>query len=395
MRLPDRTIMAQALEENFGRQPEVWVRAPGRVDLMGSHTDYNDGRVLTMTLDRELWLAAAPRGDRLVRVVSLDLGQAGAFSLDRLGEEPREMWLRYLAGVALEMERRGHPCGGFDAVISSTIPLASGLSSSAALEAATACLIECLAGHPCGDRLELARLCQTAEREFVGVSCGLLDQYTVLLGRAGSAILLDCRSQTHTMTPLPAEVMVVIGDTRAPRELAGSQYRARREQCQTACEKLAQYAPDARALCDIPLEVLERHERELEAMVARRARFILEENGRVRTLSEAMRQGRIEAIGEICAQSYRGARDLYEIVNEPMAAMHQAMTTAPGVLGARQAGAGFGGCLVAFVRPGRVAEFIEQAGAQYARRTGRQPEFYPARPSAGAGLASVCGNPKM
>lgn len=389
MSLPDRAAMTRAMEEHFGRRPQAWVRAPGRVDLMGSHTDYNDGLVLTMTLDRELWLAGAPSPERRVRVVSLDQGCSGAFDLEGLGEQPREVWLRYLAGVVHQMQRRGISCQGFDAVISSTIPPASGLSSSAALEAATACLVGQLDGHGDSDRLKLALLCQAAEREFVGVNCGLLDQYTVLLGQAGSAILLDCRAQTHELAALPEEVVVVICDTRAPRELAASEYGLRRRHCQEAFEKLAPCAPGAKALCDIPLSAFECHEGKLDETVARRARFILEENARVRALAQVLCEGRLEAIGGICEHSYRGARELYEIVNTPMAAMHQAMTSAPGVLGARQAGAGFGGCMVAFVRRGEQEAFIEHAKAHYARQTGLRPEFYPARPTPGAGVMPV------
>ena len=206
----------------YGTEPTVWVRAPGRVDLMGSHTDYNQGYVLTMPIDRDTWIAARPRIGRVVRVHSMNVGQGSGFSLDGISYDEKAPWANYVRGVADVLKTEGYGLTGFDGMVHSTVPLSSGLSSSAALECATAVLFRESGGWEI-DPLRMALLCQRAENEFVGMNCGILDQYTSVMGQPGRALLLDCRHLTSKSVALPDDAQVVICDTRAKRELTGSE----------------------------------------------------------------------------------------------------------------------------------------------------------------------------
>ena len=377
--------MTQEFERIFGRRPAVWSRAPGRVDLMGSHTDYNLGYVMTMTVDRDTWIAARPREDKIVAVRSLDVPGGGEFELDDIGHDSAAPWTDYVRGVALALSEAGYPLRGFDGLIHSTVPLSSGLSSSAALEMATVVLFREIAGFTI-DPLEMALLGQKAENHFVGVNSGILDQYSSVMGQPGSAILLDCRELTHSVWPIPAGMQVVICDTRAQRQLTGSEYDDRRAQCEEGVRLLQRFYPDIVALRDVSLEQFEAHEMELPPVVAHRCRFVIEENRRVLDLAQALESDDASGLASLMAESYRGARDLYEIGAPAMAAMMAAMQSAPGAICARQAGAGFGGCMVALVEETHVDAFVNHVERQYQAGTGTQPNVYPTRPAAGAGV---------
>lgn len=369
----------------FGREPSVWVQAPGRVDLMGSHTDYNQGFVLTMTIDRSTWIAAIPRRDRRVSIASLNIEGRLDFSLDDSSRDAAVPWVNYVKGVAVTLEAAGYPVTGFDGLVHSTVPFSSGLSSSAALEVATATLFKALGGWAM-EPVEMARLCQRAENEFVGVNCGILDQYTSALGQAGHAVLLDCRHLTSTVTPIHPDLQVVICDTRARRALAGSEYSERRAQCEQAAAYLAGCQAGVHTLRDVSLAQLEACAPDLPPVVVRRARFIIEENQRVLGLAAALPGGDRAAIGRLAAESFAGARDLYEISVPAMEAMIEAMLGGPGVIGARQAGAGFGGCMVAFVRRTQVDDFAQHVRTTYQAATDIEPRVYPVFAAPGAGV---------
>ncbi len=376
--------MAAAFRAHYQTEPTVWVRAPGRVDLMGSHTDYNMGYVLTMPIDRDTWIAARPRIGRVVRVHSMNVDEGSGFSLDAIVHDETVPWANYVRGVAHILKAEGYKLTGFDGLLHSTVPLSSGLSSSAALEAATAMLFQALEGWEI-DPVQLALLCQRAENEFVGMNCGILDQYTSILGQAGCALLLDCRDLTSQPVTLPDGVQVVICDTRAKRELTGSEYGERRAQCEEGTRLLARFYPGVTALRDVTLEQFLEHEADLPPVVARRCRFVIEENERVLRLAERLPGGDQTAICALTTTSYKGARDLYEISSLEMEAMMETMLSAPGVIGARQTGAGFGGCMVALVEVAKVSAFEHHVRAAYETATGIEPEVYPVQAAAGAG----------
>jgi len=376
--------MLAAFIKLYGTEPTVWVRAPGRVDLMGSHTDYNQGYVLTMPIDRDTWIAARPQVGRVVRVHSLNVDRGSGFSLDGIAYDETVPWTNYVRGVAQVLNAEGYKLAGFDAVVHSTVPLSSGLSSSAALECATAVLFRAMGSWEV-DPVRMALMCQRAENEFVGMNCGILDQYTSVMGQAGCAVLLDCRHLTSQPVALPADVQVVICDTQAPRELTGSEYGERRAQCEEGTRLLARIYPGVTALRDVTLEQFSEHEADLPPVVARRCRFVIEENERVLRLAERLPGGDQTAICALTTTSYQGARDLYEISCPEMDAMEEAMLSAPGVIGARQAGAGFGGCMVALVEVDAVNVFERHVRESYVAATGIEPEIYPVQAAAGAG----------
>ncbi len=382
--------VAAAFAARFGRPPTIWARAPGRVDLMGSHTDYNEGYVLTLSIDRDTWIAARPRGDRRVTIYSLDVAGGGEFSLDAIARDDATPWTNYVRGVAVYLQEAGFALTGFDGLVHSTVPISSGLSSSAALEVATATLFHLLGGWTI-DPLQMALICQRAENRFVGMNCGILDQYSSIFGRAGCAMLLDCRHLTSEIVPIAAGMQVVICDTRAKRELTGSEYPERRAQCEEGARIIAGFFPEVRTLRDVTLEQLAACQSALSPVVARRCRFIIEENERVLRLREVLPAGDREAFALLARASYLGARDLYEIGSPEMDAMVDAMADAPGVIGGRQAGAGFGGCMVALVEEGEVEEFVRYVEQHYARETGIRPDVYPVAAASGAGALEISG----
>jgi len=374
-----RAQLVAAFGQHWGAQPEIWCRAPGRVDLMGSHTDYNLGLVLTLPIDRDTWIAARPRADRAVRLFSLNLDARSTFDLDQLTPAPGRAWCNYVRGVASVLQAEGLALRGLDAVIHSTVPVGGGLSSSAALECAVATLFEALGGWRL-DPVRKALLCQRAENAFVGVNCGILDQFTSCAGQEGCALLLDCRDLSCQPVQLAENLQIVICDTRSQRQLAASAYAQRRAQCENGARQL-----NASSLREISLDQFHHREAELPPEVARRCRFILEENERVRHLAAALATGDPPRIRRLCAESFAGAMHLYEIGTPVMQAMMDAMLAAPGVLGARQAGAGFGGCMVAVVDPPRLEAFSAAVREHYYGSTGTRAEVYPVRAAAGAG----------
>ena len=380
-----RALITQAFVQRFGQPPSIWVRAPGRVDLMGSHTDYNLGYVLTLAIDRDTWLAARPRPDRAACVQSLNAAGSSCFDVDAVTHDEAVPWANYVRGVTAVFRAEGRPLAGFDSLAHSTIPLSSGLSSSAALEAATAMLLQALGGWQ-DEPVRLALLCQRAENKFVGVNCGILDQYTSILGQAGCALLLDCRDLTSRPVTVPDDIRVVICDTRAKRELGGSEYGERRAQCEEGARRLARTYPGVTALRDVTPAQFAAHQADLPPVVARRCRFIIEENERVLRLAEALPRGDRAALRAVTAASYAGARDLYEIASPEMEAMLAAMQAGAGVVGARQAGAGFGGCMVAFVEAKATEAFEADVRRSYSAATGIEPEIYPVQAAAGAGV---------
>lgn len=386
-----KEFLERGFKKRFGRLPTVWAQAPGRVDLMGNHTDYNEGYVMTMAIDRNTWLAARPRDDRKVAVYSLNVQGGGEFDLNQIRRDAHSPWTDYVRGVAAVFQKEGFPLRGFDGLIHSTIPFGSGLSSSAAIEVVTATVLRMLSDGWEIEPPKLAQLCQRAENEFVGMKCGIMDPYSSALGKAGGAILLDCRNLTSRTVSLPEGVQIMICDTRAERALTGSEYGERRAQCEEGVRRLTDFFPSVTHLRDVSREQFLAHEALLPEVIAKRCRFVIEENQRVLRLAEALSVGDRAAIGALATESYEGARDLYEIVSPEAEAMYEAVRSAPGVVSARQAGAGFGGCLVAFAEDGSVDAFAEHVSSRYRADTGIEPEVYRVKASPGAGPVDFSG----
>lgn len=380
-----KALVAARFRELYGGEPELWVRAPGRVDLMGSHTDYNLGYVMTMSLDRDTWIALRRRNDGRISVHSMNLEGAGEFALEEVGHDECCAWTNYVRGMAWALQEAGHHLRGFDGLVHSTIPFGSGLSSSAAIEMASGVALAAISDLEI-DPVTLARLGQRAENGFVGVNSGILDQYSSAMGRAGTGLLLDCRDLTSQPVPIADGLQVVVCDTKAPRSLAGTEYGERRAQCEEGVRLLQKHYPNIASLRDVTIEMFLPHARMLPEVVAKRCRFIIDENNRVLTLADALPRGDREGLRYLMRASYVGARDLYEIGAPAMTAMVDAMMAAPGVIGARQAGAGFGGCMVAVVEEGSVESFAAAVSEQYSATMGIEPAVYPVEAAAGAGL---------
>jgi galactokinase len=347
--------------------PERVFRAPGRVNLIGDHTDYNDGFVLPLAIDLECVVRALPCGT--VRLRSRDV--AGEHELPSDGSaEPSEApgWSSYAAGVLRALAARGRPPAGMEAAVSSSVPVGAGLSSSAALEVSLA-LALCHAAGFALPPLELALACQEAEQIATGVPCGIMDQLTSIAGREGCALLIDCRSLEVEPVPLPAELAVLVVHSGVARELVDSEYAERRRECEAAAERIGVVS-----LRDATLA---------QAGADRRARHVVTENARVLEAADALARGELAALGPLLAASHRSLRDDYEVSTPELDALVDCLETA-GALGARLTGAGFGGCVVALARRDDADRVAAEAESDYRARTGLEPRAYLCRASAGA-----------
>lgn len=363
------------------------VRAPGRVNLIGEYTDVNDGYVLPAAIDREIRIALLPTDDRRVVLHRLDTAQTGSFDLDALPAAAGD-WLDYAVGTAWALAGAGLPLRGFRGVIGSNLPMSAGLSSSAAIELAIA---RALLGDAADsvEKMDLARLAQRAENGFVGVQCGLMDQFAITCGRRGAALLLDCRTLDWRPVPLPLdEVALVVCDTGSPRRLAASEYNLRREQCETAAAVLARDDPSIRALRDVTPAMLAAAAAggRLDPVVVRRAEHVLSENERVLATIAALEAGDMAAVGEAFAASHASLRDRFEVSSAALDSLVEIANATPGVVAARMTGAGFGGCTVNLVRPDAVDRLRAAVETDYPGRTGLRPRVFPVAPAEGAGF---------
>ncbi len=359
------------------------VRAPGRVNLIGEHTDYNEGYVLPIAIDRAITIALLPTDDRRVTVTLADDGETATFDLDAIGSR-RGHWIDYVAGTAWAMADADLPVSGFRGLLVSDLPRDAGLSSSAALELASALALSG-GGEPPTDRLTLARIAQRGENDHVGVRCGLMDQFAAALGGDGAAMLLDCRSLDFRYLPLPLhETALVVIHSGSRRRLDHSAYNQRREQCDAAVAILAGRHPEVRSLRDVTPAVLGEAEGDLGPLLARRARHVVEENERVLDVAAALESDDVDRAGRLLSASHASLRDLYEVSSPELDALVEIAEASPGVLGSRLTGAGFGGCTVTLVRRESVGALAEAVAERYPPRTGLTPQLFEVSPSDGA-----------
>ena len=376
--------MIASFRQRFGpsQQPRVF-RAPGRVNLIGEHTDYNLGFVLPVALDLATYIAAAPSSDGKLRIYSEDRQELREFDASSLATvKPTREWTDYPLGVAQELVRAGVPVEGANLLIRSTVPDGSGLSSSAALEVSSALAL--LAGREF-DPLELAKLCQRAERNFVGMPCGIMDQYISVFGRAHSAVEIDCRSLGHRLVKLPDGIAFIAVNTMVKHAHSGSAYRDRVRECAAAVEGIEAVYPDVQSLRDVSPEQFAGVASRLPGVVARRARHIVTEDARVNRFVEASAHGDLTGMGKLMVESHRSLQHDYEVSCAELDFLVDAALALDGVYGSRMTGGGFGGCTVTLLRTEAAPSFRASIAQAYERQFAVTPRIYSCEPSEGAG----------
>ncbi|MCS7011777.1 MAG: galactokinase [Anaerolineales bacterium] len=367
--------LQKAFHTLFGASPSWLVKAPGRVNLIGEHTDYNDGFVLPMAIEQNIQIALRPRSDTQVVLHSLDYHQTAQFDLKDL-QHSEQKWLDYVIGVAWALQQEGVALLGWEGVITGDVPRGAGLSSSAALEIAAARAFAALANLEINP-VKLARLAQKAENEWVGVRCGIMDQMASVCTQAGHALLLDCRTLAYQHIPLPAQATIVILDTATRRGLVDSAYNERRAQCEQAARLLG-----VPALRDATLEQLETIP--MEAITRKRAYHVISENQRVLQSVEALQQGDLSRLGHLLYESHLSLRNDFEVSSPALDAMVEIALQHPACYGARMTGAGFGGCAIALVKQEQAHEFALETSERYTSAVGLSPAIYITKANQGA-----------
>ncbi len=375
--------------KRYGATPEVY-RAPGRVNLIGEHTDYNDGFVMPAALDYFTWVAASPRPDRTLHVRSEQYGEQIEIGLDELEGPPRGHWSDYVRGMAAVLQSAGLKLRGTNLLIDGEVPVGAGLSSSAALELSTGLALLGIAEIDL-PRLELVRFAQRAENQYAGAMCGIMDQFISGFGQKNNAILLDCRSLEYSLLPIPAEVRLVLCNSMVKHAVAVGEYNARRAECASAVKVLQKASPDVRALRDVSTAMLEAHRHDLPDVVYRRARHVVTEDERVLQSAIALRKNRLEDFGALMFESHQSMRDDFEISCRELDLLVELARSRPGLVGARMTGGGFGGCTVNLVRADAVEGFRDSMIEAYERETGRKPDVFVCAPAEGAGRVKVEG----
>ncbi|HLH54637.1 MAG TPA: galactokinase [Verrucomicrobiae bacterium] len=366
----------------FGHAPRWKVAAPGRVNLIGEHTDYNDGFVLPMAIDRYTFMAADRNTRREVTLHSVTTGETASFSLRTRVQPGQPAWSNYVRGVVAGFQERGLKLAGFDGVIDSSVPFGGGVSSSAALEVAAATLIEAMSGQIL-DPIEKALLCQQAEHKFAGVPCGIMDQFTSVLAREDHALLLDCRSRTATPVRMNDPlVTVLVVNSNVRHKLVDGVYASRRKQCEAAARAL-----NVPALRDATMKDLEAARSSLTEAVFKRARHVITENERTLQAAQAIQARDWPEVGQLMYKSHASLRDDYEVSCPELDAIVEiarAIPLAAGMIGCRMTGAGFGGCAVCLVRTEHVKTIARKFEEGYEVRTGNVPAIFSSRPAGGA-----------
>jgi len=368
-----------SFRQEFG-EPAVVVRSPGRVNLIGEHTDYNHGFVLPAAVDRGIAMAVKARSDRRYVLHSLDLDRRLEGDVRELVPHP-ERWPNYLLGVVDQLQKSGNPLGGFELVYGGDLPLGAGMSSSAALECGLAFSLNELFGLGL-DRPTLAKLSQAAEHSFVGVKCGIMDQMASLMSRKDHVMMLDCHDLSCRFVPFVSPVKIFLCDTQVERALAESGYNQRRSQCEAGVALLQKHAPDVHSLRDVSLELLDAHRAEFDAIVYRRCRYVIEENLRVIAACDALESDDLPALGRLMNKSQQGLSQAYEVSCPELDVLAEAAAALPGVLGARMMGAGFGGCTINLVEAGQEEAFVQGMAPAFAK-IGKLPKIHACAPHRG------------
>jgi galactokinase len=377
--------VAQKFHQRFAEHGKVF-RAPGRVNLIGEHTDYNEGFVLPAAIDFSCWVAASPRRDNKLVIYSENFGEQIEVELEDSQGWTRKGWPAYPLGVAWSLQQAGYSLRGCNLCIVGDVPLGSGLSSSAAIEVATALAllddsIDTL------DRTKLALLCQRAENDFAGARCGIMDQFIACHGKAGYSVLLDCRSLQARLIPIPQDVALVVCNSMVKHELAANEYNKRRKECEEGVRLLKSAMPSIRALRDVTSEQLETHRNLLPPLIYKRVRHVVTEDERTLLASSALEKGDLQPLAKWMAESHQSLRDDYEVSCRELDILVEIAAQQKGVLGARMTGGGFGGCTINLLRQEFVPTFVQTLEEEYFKRTGLRTEILSMKSADAAGLS--------
>jgi galactokinase len=379
----------EAFQEIYKASPSIIVRAPGRVNLIGEHTDYNQGFVFPMAIESQVLIAASPQTDNEIRLTALDKNnKTSAFSLNNIVKDDKELWSNYPRGVAFLLKECGYSFPAFNAVIAGNIPIGAGLSSSAALLVAFAILLQNL-GNFSLDKIEVAKLCQQAENLFCGVQSGIMDQFIITLAQENHALFIDCKDLSYKQVPLPNKAAILICNTMKSRELSGSAYNERRLECNKAVELLAKFHQKKfLSLRDVSLNKLKEAEKILPTNLFQRAKHVISENLRVLEAITACQNNDLTTLGQLINQSHESLSLDYKVSSKELDLMVKIARCQVGVYGARLTGAGFGGCTVNLVAANQAQEIAKNIKEEYLQETGIRAEIYFATASAGASLLS-------
>ena len=386
--------LKQAFARRFGQSSRIY-QAPGRVNLIGEHTDYNGGFVMPAAIGFRTLVGVAPRSDRKIVVYSENYSEEVTFDLDRLPTKPEGHWSDYVAGVAKILEQSDRKLSGVNLLLDGDVPQGAGLSSSASLEVAVGYVLLTSSGFTVDagenssdkvgktqtsdlrvDKTMLALLCQRAENEFVGARCGIMDQFVSSHGSRGKALMLDCRSLQYRLLPLPGDISLAICNTMVKHSIAKGEYNRRREECEEGVRGLSARLPKVQTLRDVTMEDLAKLGGDLPEVVRRRCRHVISENARVLDAAQALERGDLSKFGSLMAASHRSLRDDFEVSSAELDLMVDLASRAPGVYGARMTGGGFGGCAVALVETTAVDSFQRRVQDEYEAAMGYRPEVY-------------------
>ncbi len=382
-------LLVERFRAQFGGRPDLISRAPGRVDLIGAHVDYNDGVVLPAAITRYSWVAARARPDSVVNVLSLDWNEQGSFDLTNLEKKvdqngrPLPEWALYAAGVAWALTQQEISLPGCDLAVTGDVPVGAGMSSSASVEVAYALAWLAMASTTIPP-MQLAQVCQHAENAYVGVNSGLMDQFSSVFGKEDHALLLDCRSLDWEALPLGSNVALVVADTGTRRTLTTAHYNTRREECELAVRSLQTVMPGITALRDVSAEAFAAHAEVIPIPARQRAQHVIEEIARVEQAADALRQGDTARLGHLMDESHISSRDLYEASGPALDTMWEVSKGHPARLGGRFLGAGWAGCLIFFVDAAGAEDFAAATAGRYKKATGQEAKVYLIRAAQGA-----------
>ena len=366
--------LTQHFERLFRTRPRIF-RAPGRVNLIGEHTDYNDGFVMPAAVAFSTYVAVAPRPDRKLVIHSEEFPGNFEFDLDHLPDRRTGAWCDYVLGVASVLQQRGLKFGGASLLVHGEVPIGAGLSSSAAVEVASALALMSMSETQL-PLPEIAKLCQYAENNFVGAKVGIMDQFVSCMGKAGHAFLLDCRSLEFRFVPIPTGIRLVVCNTMVKHDLATGAYNTRRAECEEGARLFAKWDPAVRALRDVSVDLLDQHLHDLPPTIGKRCSHVVRENQRTLDAARLLTEGDLAQVGTLMCESHNSLRDLYEVSCRELDIMVDAAEGLAGFVGGRMTGGGFGGCTVNLVREENAEGFAKGIAERYLQKTGITAQVY-------------------